>query len=196
MDALLPLTTFLFVASITPGPNNLMLAASGAGFGFRRTVPHMLGVSAGFALLLLACGLGIGALLTRNAAAATAIKLAGTAYLLYLAWMLRGGLTADGSDTEARPMSFLGALAFQFANPKAWLMGVTGTSLFLADLGGGFAELALLCLVGCAVNLPCITTWAVLGSAIRGMLRDTRWQRRVSGAMVALTLYAATAIWI
>lgn len=196
MDALLPLTTFLFVASITPGPNNLMLAASGAGFGFRRTVPHMLGVSAGFALLLLACGLGIGALLTRNAAAATAIKLAGTAYLLYLAWMLRGGLTADGSDTEGRPMSFLGALAFQFANPKAWLMGVTGTSLFLADLGGGFAELALLCLVGCAVNLPCITTWAVLGSAIRGMLRDTRWQRRVSGTMVALTLYAATAIWI
>ncbi len=196
MDALLPLTTFLFVASITPGPNNLMLAASGAGFGFRRTVPHMLGVCAGFALLLLACGLGVGTLLTRNAAAATAIKLAGTAYLLYLAWMLRGGLTADGSDTEARPMSFLGALAFQFANPKAWLMGITGTSLFLADLGGGFAALGLLCLVGCAVNLPCITTWAVLGSAIRGMLRDARWQRRVSAAMAALTLYAATAIWI
>ncbi len=202
MDALLPLTTFLFVASITPGPNNLMLAASGAGFGFRRTVPHMLGVSAGFALLLLACGLGIGALLTRNAAAATAIKLAGTAYLLYLAWMLRGrrplggGGPSEGGDAHARPMSFLGALAFQFANPKAWLMGVTGASMFLPDLGGGLAALGLLCLVGCAVNLPCITTWAMLGSAIRGMLRDNRWQRRVSGTMVALTLYAATAIWI
>lgn len=195
MDALLPLATFTFVASITPGPNNLMLAASGVGFGLKRTVPHMLGVWAGFFLLVLACGLGIGALLMQTPAAATALKVAGSIYLVYLAWMLRGSF-ATSTATRARPMSFTAAVLFQFANPKAWLMGVTAASAFLPSLGGDWTALAVMLLVVCTINAPCITSWAVLGSAIRTRLNDVRWQRRVSTVMVLMTLYAAAAIWI
>lgn len=204
METLLALASFTFVASITPGPNNLMLAASGVGFGLRRTVPHMLGVCAGFALLVLTCGLGIGALIMQSPAAATALKIAGSGYLVFLAWTLRGnvvgptpaGAEGTGQAGRARPMSFAGAAAFQFANPKAWLMGVTAASAFLPALGGDWRALALLCLVVTLVNAPCITSWAVLGSTIRAQLENPVWQRRFSGVMVVLTLYAALSIWL
>jgi len=199
MESLLALVSFTFVASITPGPNNLMLAASGIGFGLKRTVPHMLGVWAGFALLILTCGLGIGALLMQTPAAATALKVAGSGYLVFLAWKLRGNLLAAGAagaGARARPMSFTAAAAFQFANPKAWLMGVTAASVFLPGLGSDWQALLLLCLVVSGVNFPCITSWAVLGSTIRARLADPVWQRRFSGVMVLLTLYAAVSIWL
>ena len=196
VESLLALASFTFVASITPGPNNLMLAASGVGFGLRRTLPTMAGVWVGFLVLVLVCGVGVGALITQNPAAALALKVAGTGYLVYLAWMLRGNFTADAADGRARPMSFVAAAAFQFANPKAWIMGVTAASAFLPGLGGDWAALGILCLVVCGVNGPCITSWAVLGAAIRSRLDDPRWQRRFSGLMVVLTLYAAAAIWL
>ncbi len=195
-ETLLALAGFLFVASITPGPNNLMLAASGIGFGFRRTVPHMLGVGAGFLVLVLACGLGIGALLMQVPAAESGLKVVGSSYLVYLAWTLRGNLVTGTRSRRARPMSFAAAAAFQFANPKAWLMGITAASAFLPALGGDAHALALLCLVALLVNFPCITSWAMLGSAIRSRLEDPRWQRRFSAVMVALTLYAAASIWL
>lgn len=195
MDALVALAAFTFVASITPGPNNLMLAASGIGFGLKRTIPHMLGVCAGFALLVLVCALGVGALLMQNPAAATGLKLAGSGYLLYLAWILRGNLSARSAHAGTKPMSFAAAVVFQFANPKAWLMGVTGASAFLPGIGDDWIALALFCLVVSAVNFPCITSWALLGSSIRARLDDPVWQGRFSAAMVILTLYAAASIW-
>lgn len=196
MDALLALAAFTFVASITPGPNNLMLAASGVGFGLRRTLPHMFGVCVGFAVLVLVCGLGVGALITGNPTTAIALKLVGSGYLLYLAWMLRGNFSSGGGGSGGRPMSFAAAVAFQFANPKAWLMGVTGASAFLPGIGNDWLALATFCAVISAVNFPCITSWAVLGSTIRSRLNDPRWQRPFSGAMVVLTVYAAVAVWL
>jgi len=196
MEPLLALACFTFVASITPGPNNLMLAASGIGFGLRRTIPAMLGVWAGFLVLVLACGLGIGALLMQTPGAGTGLKVLGSGYLVYLAWLLRGNVATDAGVARSRPMSFAAAAAFQFANPKAWLMGVTAASVFLPSIGGDWAALGLLCLVVCSVNIPCITSWAVLGATIRSRLDDPRWQRRFSAVMVVLTLYAAAAIWI
>jgi len=196
MESLLALASFTFVASITPGPNNLMLAASGIGFGLKRTVPHMLGVCAGFFVLVLACGLGIGALLMQTPGAATVLKLLGSGYLIYLAWLLRSSFTAESGPARSRPMSFTAAAAFQFANPKAWLMGLTAASAFLPALGGDWTALVLLCLVVCTVNFPCVTSWAVLGASIRSRLSDLRWQRRFSAVMVLLTLYAAGAIWM
>jgi len=195
-ESLLALASFTFVASITPGPNNLMLAASGIGFGLRRTIPHMLGVCVGFLVLVLACGLGIGALLMQTPGAATALKVIGSGYLIYLAWLLRSSFALDTRSVQSRPMSFAAAAAFQFANPKAWLMGVTAASAFLPALGGGWTALGLLCLVVSTVNFPCVTSWAVLGASIRSRLGDPRWQRRFSAAMVLLTLYAAAAIWL
>ncbi|MEZ5559476.1 MAG: LysE family translocator [Pseudomonadales bacterium] len=199
MDALLAVGSFAFVTSITPGPNNLMLAASGIGFGMRRTLPHLFGVSAGFLLLLLACSAGIGALVTELPGVATVLKATGSAYLLYLAWRLRtigtGGY-GSGSGSAARPMSFTGAALFQFANPKAWVMGLTAAALFLPDLGSDWRAVALLCLVMSAVNLPCVSSWALLGAAIRNRLANPRWQRTFSTGIVALTVYTAVSLWL
>jgi len=196
MESVLALATFVFVVSITPGPNNLMLAASGVGFGLRRTVPHMAGIWVGFLLLLVVCGLGLGALVMEHAAAALTLKLAGTGYLLYLAWTLRASPSLDAVGTSGRPMSFVGAALFQFANPKGWLAGITMVSAFLPSLGSGWSALALLCLVACVVNLPCIWSWALLGATIRTRLHDPRWRRGFSTVMVLLTLYTAAAIWL
>lgn len=196
MEPLLPLAGFAFVTSITPGPNNLMLAASGVEHGLRRTIPHLLGVCVGFGALLLLCGLGVGAVILQLPAAGLVLKIAGSGYLLYLAWALR---TPGGPGTDrkgARPLSFRAAATFQLANPKVWVMCVTCASVFLPTIGSGWAALGVLCLVTCSVNLPCVTTWALLGSTIRSRLHDPRWQRRFSTVVVALTLYAAVAIWL
>ena len=122
--------TFTFVMSITPGPNNIMLTASGATFGFRRTIPHLLGVAAGLAVELLAVCAGLGALFARWPALQDVLRWAGAAYLVYLGWHLLGGSSARKS-AALRPVRFLEAAAFQFLNPKAWVMSLTAVSLFL-----------------------------------------------------------------
>src|SRR5439155_26809055 len=120
----LPFVTYTFVMSITPGPNNVMLTASGANFGFRRTLPHIVGVGVGFVVQLLAVCAGLSALFARWPALQGALGWVGAAYLLYLGWRLLGQ-----SDTEARagrrPVTFLEAAMFQFLNPKAWVMTLT-----------------------------------------------------------------------
>jgi threonine/homoserine/homoserine lactone efflux protein len=197
MESLLPLAAFAFVTSVTPGPNNLMLAASGIGFGLRRTVPHLLGVGAGFALLLLVCASGIGAVITALPGATELLKIAGSAYLIYLAWQLRhSGLSRTDGPGAARPMSFMAAVLFQFVNPKAWVMALTCASVFLPELGTGMRAILLLTLVAAAVNLPCVGTWAVLGASLRRLLHQPVWAPGFSTLVVGLQLYAALAIWI
>jgi len=196
VNSLLPLVTFVFVCSITPGPNNLMLAASGVGFGLRRTLPHIAGVSVGFVLLLITCGLGVGALLTGLDGSGVVLKFVGSGYLVYLAWTLRAGAVESDPGSSARPMSLLGAAAFQFINPKAWLMALTCIGVFVPGIGGGWSAVLLVAAVATAVNLPCVSTWAFLGSSIRNLLDDPRWLGRFNALMVLLTLYAALAVWL
>ena len=165
----LPFVTYTFVMSITPGPNNVMLTASGANFGFRRTVPHILGVGVGFIAQLLAVCAGLSALFARWPALQSALGWVGAAYLLYLGWrMLRVG------DTEARhsarPVSFPQAAMFQFLNPKAWVMTVTAATLFLPQQLGLLARGAYMAGIMEGIGLPCMTVWALFGSSLRGFL--------------------------
>src|SRR5690606_929865 len=104
MESLLPLAGFAFVSSITPGPNNVMLSASGVAFGMRRTLPHMFGVALGFLLLLIVCGGGVGALVIRFPALGLALKSVGTLYLLYLAWAMRNALVPQANLASGRPL--------------------------------------------------------------------------------------------
>lgn len=196
METLLPLATFAFVSSITPGPNNIMLTSSGILFGFVRTIPHMLGITFGFGVLLMLCAAGIGSLVLAIPSAHVALKLLGSAYLLYLAWQLRSMAFRHDETKAIRPMSFLGAAFFQFANPKAWIMAVTGASAFLPLVEPVWFAIALFCLVFCAVNLPCIGVWAGTGAALRRFLTQPAWQRLFSSVMVLLTVYSAAAIWM
>lgn len=196
MEFLLPLVSYAFVTSITPGPNNMMLTSSGIRFGFKRSIPHMLGINCGMALLLVLSGLGIGELMLQWPQLTLLMKLVGSVYLLHLAWQLRSNLVAGKTDGCAQPMRFIHALLFQFANPKALIMAVTSASVLMPQLDNLVLSVAVFALVFCAVNLPCISCWAFAGSAVKRYLSDPLMQRLFSAVIVLLTLYAALSIWL
>ncbi|RJG01682.1 LysE family translocator [Noviherbaspirillum sedimenti] len=194
MEALLSMVLFAFVSSITPGPNNIMLTSSGILFGFGRTVPHMFGVTAGFGAMLLLCGTGVGGLVLAMPAIYLALKAAGSAYLLHLAWQLRRMRFCDSVHAPPRPLSFGGAAGFQFVNPKAWVMAVGGVAAFLPQTAPG--GIGMLCLVFCVVNFCCISVWAGAGAALRRQLARPAWQKTCGAVMALLTVYAAFSLWM
>jgi len=196
METLLPLATFAFVSSITPGPNNIMLTSSGIMYGFVRSIPHMLGITFGFGVMLVLCALGIGSLVLAVPALHVVLKTLGSAYLLYLAWQLRSMAFRQDEQSSARPMSFAGAAMFQFVNPKAWVMAVTGVSAFLPPVEPVWLAVGLFCLVFCAINLPCVGIWAGTGAVLRRYLAQPFWQRLFCAVMVLLTVYSAVSIWM
>jgi len=195
MELLWPLASFAFVTSITPGPNNIMLTSSGIWFGFLRSVPHMLGISCGFALLLAICAAGIGTLVMALPVVHVLLKAAGSAYLIYLAWKLSRMRMRHDEQLAAKPMSFTAAALFQFANPKAWIMGITGAAAFLPAMQPTWLAVVVYCLVFSLVGLPCISLWAATGAALRRFLTQPFWGQLFSAVMVLLTLYSALAIW-
>ena len=169
-DMFLAMVVFAFVSSITPGPNNFMLLASGVNFGFVRSIPHMLGIGAGFASLLLGVGAGIGALLAAFPAFHTTLKVIGGAYLLYLAWKVATSRSLGPAGGEgARPMRFIEAAAFQWVNPKAWVMAATAMAVY-TNPQAPVASVLLVTAAFTLVNLPSVSVWTGFGMALRPML--------------------------
>jgi threonine/homoserine/homoserine lactone efflux protein len=192
LDAFLALLVFAFVTSVTPGPNNLMLLVSGVNFGFVRTIPHMLGISSGFLSLLVAVGFGLGAVLTAFPSLHFALKIAGGAYLLYLAWRIAMSRSmGKGDDAGGRPMTFLEAAAFQWINPKAWVMAVSGMAIY-TNAEAPFLSVLLISVAFAAVNLPSVSSWAGFGMVLRGFLADPvrlKWFNIAMGMLLAATLW-------
>jgi threonine/homoserine/homoserine lactone efflux protein len=178
-DLLLALLGFAFVTSITPGPNNMMLLASGVNFGFRRTVPHMLGISLGHALMVFLVGLGLAGVFTAWPPALLALKAASVAYMLWLAWKIAHADRPGAGRARPQPMTFLQAVAFQWVNPKAWAMALGAVSAYVAEP----SPLAYAAVAGAfaCVNLPSVAVWAGAGQAVRrwlegpGRLRAFNW---------------------
>jgi len=170
-DTLLALILFAFTTSITPGPNNMMLFASGVNFGFVRTIPHMFGIGIGFLVLLVAVGLGLGALLHSVPLLYTALKVSGCAYLIYIAWKIGSSRTLSDGKAGAVPMSFLQAAAFQWVNPKAWVMAVSAMATYTSE-ESYLTSVAIVGVIFAAVNVPSVSTWAGFGSALRQWLSD------------------------
>jgi len=173
LEIFLALLVFAFVSSVTPGPNNLMLLASGVNFGFRRTIPHMLGIGVGFFILLLAVGFGLGALIETVPSFYTALKFAGGAYMLYLAWKIATSRSIGESkrSDKSKPMSFFQALAFQWVNPKAWVMAITGIATY-ASHDNYYTAVLLVSAAFAIVNLPSVSVWAGFGTLLRNWLSD------------------------
>lgn len=188
----LPLVSYVSLMSITPGPNNLMLAASGVNFGFRRSLPHLLGISIGHGVQVLIVALLLGWVMLLLNEWRLLLSLAGCVYLLWLSWQVWLAGAPQARDA-ATPMSFIGAAAFQWVNPKAWVMVVNTSQLFLpASAGWQHALwLALLCAV---INFPCICLWAALGDALRRFLHHDRARRLFNGIMAFML--AVTALWL
>ncbi len=172
------LAVFAFVSSITPGPNNLMLMASGINFGLRRTVPHMLGVSLGFTLMIVLIGFGIMQLIEAVPGSRMIITVASGLYLLYMAWKIATtttaptGLDENGAAPSAsKPFTFVQAALFQWVNPKAWTMALTAISAY-APKSQGWAGVLLVAAVFGIINLPSTGTWAIMGAKMRRFLSD------------------------
>ena len=177
---------FAFVSSITPGPNNVMLWASGLNFGLRRTVAHLIGVNIGFMSLLFMTTIGLGALFDRLGWLQATLRVLGSVYLLYLAYRIASaGRTAQTS--EGRPLSFVEAAAFQYVNPKAWVMAVAGAGSLLPAGEPLFPNVLLFVGIFGLVNLPCITVWAAGGTAMARFLDNER-RRTVTNGFLGLLL--------
>ncbi|HSB95556.1 MAG TPA: LysE family transporter, partial [Spongiibacteraceae bacterium] len=151
---------------------------SGINFGFMRTIPHMLGVALGFGALVALCAVGVGALIVALPGAYFILKAFGTAYLLFFAWQLRSIALAPSNNSFAKPMPFSAAALFQLANPKAWVMAITGAAAFTPNLQPFGLAVLVLCGVFAGVNLPCIAGWVLLGALLRRFLTDRLWAAR------------------
>ncbi|MBK5925999.1 LysE family translocator [Rhodobaculum claviforme] len=188
-DLLISLMILAFAGSWTPGPNTAMVAASGANFGLRRTLPHVLGISVGFPVMALAVGLALGEVFAASELLRTTLRWGGAAVLLWLAWQIgrSGGL---GRREAARPFGFLEAAAFQWINPKAWVLAIAVSTQFIHPdrpvlsaliVAGAFAA------AGGSASLA----WAGLGQALRVWLSVPARLRAFNatmGALIALSV--------
>lgn len=190
-ELLLAFTGFALATSFTPGPNNAMLLASGAGFGFARTLPHIAGIVSGCAAMVLLIGLGLGRLLVAAPLLYTLLRYAGAAYLLLLAWRLARSSSMRPGAGRSRPMRLTEALLFQWVNPKAWVM-VVGAVTTYAPRDGFVRNVLLIAAVMAVVNLSSATLWAGGGVALQGVLdRPARIRafNLVMAALLMLSLY-------
>jgi threonine/homoserine/homoserine lactone efflux protein len=170
LEILLSLIGFAFATSATPGPNTLMLLASGVNHGFRKTIPHMMGIGVGFLALLLCVGFGLGALLEQVPTLYLALKFAGGAYLVYLAWRIAVSRSiGEGGKSGSRPMSFVEAAAFQWVNPKAWVMAIAAMATFTSATNLTWSTI-LVAFVFFFVNIPSASIWTVSGTMLRDWL--------------------------
>ncbi len=195
-ELLLPLTLFALAGTATPGPNNVMLTASGATFGFRRTLPHMLGITVGFPVMVAAVGLGIGELFTRYPQLHLALKYIGAAYLLYLAWRIAQSHGPENREAGRRPFTFLEAAGFQWVNPKAWMMAVSTIPAFTTIGGNYYAELAVIALVYAVICVPSCAAWCLFGVGIRQLISSPGTARAVNLALAAIVALSVVLLFI
>jgi len=189
---LLPMMMYCFVMSITPGPNNLMLTASGASFGYRLTLPQVMGcVMGNVALTMIACN-GLGQLFIAVPAAQVALRIGGA---LYLVWLAFGLAQSRMGDAQAlRPFTFIEGVMFQAFNPKSWIRAITLASAFLPAGANPLTAGLSISLIGAVIALPCLSTWVLFGVAMRELLADPRQRRLFNLAMAAALLALAVEI--
>ena len=191
-DTLLALAGFAFAATWTPGPNNVMLASSGATFGWRRSIPHAMGVALGFPLMLFLIALGLGEVFQRSDTFRMVLSWGGVAVMLWLSWRI-GTAGPAKTGCRARPLNFLEASGFQWINPKAWVMAIGAGATFVKGSDPAL-EAALAGLVFVAAGLTSSQAWVLFGTGI-GQVLGTGWKLRAFNGAMGLLL-ALSAIWL
>ena len=192
---LVALLGFSFVSSFTPGPNNILLWASGATFGFRRTVPHVLGTAVGIGAMALVAGAGVAALVSSVPQLGVAMRLAGSVYLVWLAWQIvRSG--ALKQESVARPLGVRGAMAFQVLNPKAWIFALGAMTTFRPDDLAVVPGTLLVALAMMSMIVPTASVWAGAGDVMSRWLSGERTRRVVSVVLGAMVVGTIVLVWI
>ncbi|AXI44952.1 hypothetical protein C1J03_02225 [Sulfitobacter sp. SK012] len=183
-EVLPALALFVFVSSATPGPNNLMLMASGANFGFLRTLPHMLGISLGFMVMLILLGSGVVQVFDGFPVIYTVLKVASVIYMLWLAWKIAHAAPVEKRDAAGKPLTFLQSATFQWVNPKTWAMAITAITVYIGDAGLFFLGIAA-CIFG-IVNIPSMLLWTTLGQQMARILKNPKRLKVFNWTMAAL----------
>ena len=178
---------FALVSSITPGPNNLMLMASGANFGFKRTIPHMLGVGIGFVFMIIMVGIGLMQLFDAFPLSYDILKIVSVLYLIYLTYKIATASAPDGNlETAGNPFTFFQAASFQWVNPKAWTMALTAISIY--SPARSLESVLMVALAFGIVNLPSVSVWIVMGQQLRRLLTSPIKLRAFNITMAVLLL--------
>lgn len=194
---LLPMFLFALAGALTPGPNNMISAGSGAAFGFRRTLPQIWGVTVGFTVMIVAIGMGLGTLFLAIPYMHQTLKIAGSLYLLYLAWKIANAGGPGGGTAVEKPMTVLQSALFQWVNPKAWTIALSIVPAF-TTVGGDniFGEVAIIALVSGAVTFPSLCLWAGFGALLARLFSTPRQQRIVNYVMAALVAASVVLLFI
>ena len=186
---LLPLMTYCFVMSSTPGPNNVMLATSGAMFGYRRALPQIFGTNSGVAVQTFITCLGLGSLFAAFPVLHQILRVAGALYLIFLAWKLSA--SSLGEARETKPLSFTQAALFQAVNPKSWVKSITLATVFMPVGLSAPVGALLVAVVGLVIGFPSASMWALFGVAIRRLLTDPLKRRIFNLSMGAMLVVLA-----
>ena len=189
LDVFIAFFGFIMVATVTPGPNNFMLFSSGLNFGFKRTIPHILGVANGFALLLTCVGLGLGTLLEIYPLAFTGIKVLGALYMFYLAWKIANSGPLKVGEGRSQPLTYIEGALFQWVNPKAWVMTIVVASTY-TNPDNFYLSLAIVVGVCGILNIPMVCVWPVFGTAMKRFLSDPK-KLRIFNIFMAVALIAS-----
>jgi threonine/homoserine/homoserine lactone efflux protein len=195
-DLLGPLILFAAAMCLTPGPNVVMVTASAANFGFRRTIPQILGITIGFAIMIVAAGLGLAGLFRAEPRLHLALKYIGAVYLLYLAWRIaRADAKGDGS-ARARPINFVEAMLFTWVNPKGWVTTVGALAAFTTVGGDVLLETSVVATVLAAACFASVVVWAGFGSAISRFLATRRARLAFNGSMASLLVLSLAPVFV
>lgn len=186
LELLTAFSLFALVSSITPGPNNLMLMASGANFGVRRTIPHMLGIGIGFVVMVMLVGVGLVGVFDAFPVSYDVLRVVSIAYLLYLAWKIATAAPPEPGRTGGRPFTFLQAALFQWVNPKAWAMALTAVTVYAPSRS--LEAILWVALVFGVINLPSVSCWTLLGRQIQPLLSNGRRLQAFNFLMAGLLL--------
>jgi len=193
LEILIALAAFALITSITPGPNNLMVMASGANFGARRTAAHILGVLFGFNIMLWLVGAGLLSAMERVPASFTVMKIVSAVFILYLCWKIATAAVPGSNEQNprARPLTFFEAAAFQWVNPKAWALSLAAVSAYASD-ARPVTSLAIVAVVFICAGVPSMSSWLFLGTQLRRFLTNSVRLRAFNwtcAALLAATLW-------
>ena len=191
LTMILSITSFTLAGVMTPGPNNIMLLSSGLTYGYRKTLPHMVGVALGFTIMVVCVGLGIGAVFELFPMLFTALKFVGISYLFWMAWKIassKGELKT--SSKKSKPFTFLQAASFQWVNPKAWIMAITSTVSFITDPENAFLQVLIIAFIYLLSGVISTNTWTLGGVYLKKLIKN-ELHVRVFNIIMAILIVAS-----
>jgi threonine/homoserine/homoserine lactone efflux protein len=184
----LAIILFAIATCVTPGPNNTMIMTSGLNYGIQRSLPHYLGIILGFPAMVVAVGLGLASLLEQYAVLHLLLKVAGASYLTFLAWKIASAPVSDLSVTEGKPFTFLQAAAFQWVNPKAWVLAVGATATYTVVGSDYSLQVLVIAIIFLVFGAPCIMLWLWFGASLKRLLQKPESVKYFNYAMATLLM--------